>query len=241
MTTAEIIATRKAIADGITRNHTGKMTGKQSFSTSVMLNPLCQKRAKNPALVCSHCFAESTVNRYTALGEKLARNTDLITRSVLPAECFPQIDILSFRLEAFGDLSTTEQVANYFQWATVNPRTFFVLWTKNPHIIKRAMDQYGIEKPANFRIIFSSCHLNSEQAEIITRLFPFIDKVFTVYTAEFAVAHDVPINCGGNSCQQCGRCYDPDNGEFFINEMLKEDQRKFEKMCKKTGKPLQVA
>lgn len=241
MTDYEIMKTRQALENGITRNHSGKMAGKQSFSTSVRLNPLCQKRSKNPRLVCFHCFAESTINRYSALGQKLERNTEIITREVLPLECFPQINTLDFRFEAFGDIATPEQVVNYFHWAQANPRTFFVLWTKNPHIIQKAMDHYGIEKPANFRIIFSSCHLNSEQAAIILRLFPWIDKIFTVYTAEYAVENDVVINCGGNSCQTCGRCYDPSNTELHIREMLKEQGGLFRKLCKKLGKALQVA
>lgn len=241
METSEIIATRQALLDGLCTNHSGKMKGKVSYSTSKKLNKYCEIRSKNKNLICSECYAEDTINRYENLEHKLARNHALITSECLPRECFPILNYLDIRLEAFGDIATVEQVYNYFTWADVNKRTFFVLWTKNPFLIKKAMDQYGIEKPNNFRIIFSSCHINSEQAEIIMRLYPFIDKVFTVYNADFAIANNVQINCGGNNCQRCGRCYDPNNGEFFINEMLKKDQNKFQKMCNKLKKFLQIA
>lgn len=237
----EILEIREKIADGLTTNHSGKMRGKWSFSTSKKLNPLCASRSKNPRLICSKCYAEDVINRYENLEAKLARNTALITSEPLPLECFPKINHLDLRLEAFGDISTTAQVFNYFQIAKANPRCFVVLWTKNPHIIKKAMEEYAICKPSNFRIIFSSCHLNKEQSDIILKLFPFIDKIFTVYTAEYAIDNDIRINCGGNSCEKCNRCYDPENTEVFINEMLKQESNLFKKMCKKIGKILQVA
>lgn len=237
----EIIEIRKAIENGITTNHSGKMRGKWSFSTSKKLNKLCESRSKNPNLICSKCYAEDVINRYENLENKLARNTELITKECLPIECFPHVNKLDFRLESFGDIGTIEQIYNYFQFANANKRTFFVLWTKNPHIVKKAMETFKIEKPTNFRIIFSSCHLNKEQSEIILRLFPFIDKIFTVYTAEYAVENNITINCGGNNCESCNRCYNPENEEKFINEMLKQEQSKFKKLCNKIGKLLQIA
>ena len=73
----EIIKIRKEIENGITTNHSGKMRGKWSFSTSKKLNKLCQSRSKNPNLICSKCYAEDVINRYENLEKKLAKNTEL--------------------------------------------------------------------------------------------------------------------------------------------------------------------
>lgn len=151
----EIIEIRKAIENGITTNHSGKMRGKWSFSTSKKLNKLCESRSKNPNLICSKCYAEDVINRYENLENKLARNTDLITKECLPIECFPHVNKLDFRFESFGDIGTIEQVYNYFQFANANKRTFFVLWTKNPHIVKK---QWKHSKLKSLQILESSFH-----------------------------------------------------------------------------------
>lgn len=40
-----------------TVNHTGKMTGMASLSTSVIDNPICAARAKVKGSICEKCFA----------------------------------------------------------------------------------------------------------------------------------------------------------------------------------------
>jgi len=210
-----------------TFNHTGKMSGMASLSTSPVLNPLCQKRANNPELICSHCFSLAMQKRFgkdSGLAKKLESNSVLLSSSILDDNQFPDINggviiYKYFRLEAFGDLINATHAINYFRFCELNPATRFTLWTKNPHYIASAIKK-GYSKPANLTIIYSSPCLNHCVGENIFKVFPFIDKVFTVYDKKTAKADGVEINCGARKCATCLNCY-KENDIKFVNELLK--------------------
>lgn len=215
---AEIIAIASDLQKAITRNHSGKMEGIQSLSTSVLLNPQCKKNAEIENSVCSHCYASKYAEMRKALSGKLASNTELLTADVLPLEALPVITCLYFRFEAFGDLMNAVQVVNYFNIAKKNPAVNFALWTKNPQFIAEAIKN-GAEKPDNLNIVYSSLFLN-EPAEAITKKYSFIDKVFTVYDPATIEAENIEINCGSLHCMNCLKCY-LKNDITVINEKLK--------------------
>ena len=199
-------------------NHTGKMAGLHSLSTSVTVNPFCIKRQQKGDSICAHCFAASMMKQYKQLNEVNSRNAEILTASVLPFEVLPLIPSRYFRFESFGDIINANQVINYFNIAKKNPDTLCALWTKNPHIVARAIE-IGHDKPANLQIVLSSPFVNKA---IKATKYAFIDKIFTVYDKQAAQA--VNINCGARSCLACGRCYRP-NPEgvkiLHINELLK--------------------
>ena len=201
-------------------DHTGKMAGVISISTSVALNPRCAARAKDPDSICAHCFAAAMLEYYAGLDNKLARNTELLTKAELTPDQVPVINADKWpllRFESFGDLNNVIQVYNYFLIAAVNHKCKAALWTKNPDLIQAAMDHYGITKPSNLVIIYSSPKLNTPAADIL-RKYAFIDKVFTVYDKEHSGG--VKINCGARDCKKCGRCYSKRTGAI-VNETLK--------------------
>lgn len=199
-------------------NHTGKMSGLHSISTSVAVNPYCQKRMQNGNSICSYCFANAMMKQYKALNECTTRNAEILTGSVLPDSVLPLIPSRYFRFESFGDLINENQVINYFNIAKKNPDTFCALWTKNPHIINKVINK-GYSKPANLQIVLSSPLVNKPVKSV---KYGFIDKVFTVYDKQ--VAKSVNINCGARSCLGCGLCYRPNPvgvGVVYVNELLK--------------------
>lgn len=220
----ELEELREKIDYCICKNHGGKMAGFWSLSTSVIDNHYCQIKQKCDACVCSKCYAEAMLKRRSNQAKKLHFAYELLTRSVLPVDAFPALNVLMFRFESFGDLATPEQVINYFQLCRVNPRVSFTLWTKNPWLIQQAIDA-GESKPENLIVIYSSPRLNKPEAP----RYDFIDKVFTVYTADYAIENDVKINCGSRDCLGCQRCYNPENKERYVSEMLKQEQKKYEK------------
>lgn len=206
--------------------HGGKMAGVISISTSPF-NPVCDRRAAYKNSVCHYCFSRRMMRIYKALGAKLARNRDwLSTVELTAADVYPFNPKSNFfRFEAFGDLFSTLQVKNYFVIADALAARGIecALWTKNPQVIKAAIDQYNLVKPSNLNIIYSVAGLNSNAAAAIYDAFQsfgyeFIDKVFTVYDAEHA--DGVDINCGARDCATCGKCYHK-NDIVFINEKLK--------------------
>lgn len=199
-------------------NHTGKMSGLHSISTAVTVNPLCIKRQQNPGSICSKCFAVALAKRYTALNKCGELNAEILTAGLLAYDVLPLIPSRYFRFEAFGDLINVWHVANFFNIARKNPDTFCALWTKNPHIIAKAIEM-GFSKPANLQIVLSSPIVNRP---IKSTKYDFIDKIFTVYDPEAAKGQD--INCGARSCLSCGRCYrpNPDGAKIqHIREILK--------------------
>ena len=203
----------------VSDNMTAKMFGFPSISTSVALNPICQARAKDKDSICSHCFAMSTVARYTALGRNLAHNTDVLTKEILPLESLPKFNraTVMCRFESFGDLNNATQVINYFNICKVNPHINFALWSKNPKLIALALE--SVEKPENITIIYSSPKLNECASDIFAR-YAFIDKVFTVYDSKTIEEQNININCGARSCASCGLCYF-DKTIKFVSEKLK--------------------
>ena len=202
-----------------TLNHKGKMTGMMSLSTSCTCNTYCKKRSENKETVCSHCYAQRQMLIYKNLEKCLIKNTEILTKKVLEDYELPIINALYFRLEAFGDLNNTTQVINYFNLCKKNPGVRFALWTKNLWLIDSVIHHDHINKPKNLNIIYSSPFLN-ESNENIFVLYPFIDKVFTVYEKEFIKKNDIKINCGAKNCLTCAKCYKK-NKLKYINEKLK--------------------
>lgn len=201
-----------------TVNHSGKMAGLQSVSTSVILNKSCARRRLVPGSICSKCFAAAMMDRYTDLDNCMQSNHAILTGSVLPLSSLPLIPSRYFRFEAFAEIANVTQVINYFNIARKNPDTLCAMWTKNPHIVAKAIEA-GHEKPANLQIVLSSPLINKP---IKSTKYAFIDKIFTVY--DKTGAKDVNINCGARSCLSCGRCYrpNPDGVKIqYVNELLK--------------------
>lgn len=204
-------------------NHTGKMAGMYSISTSCTLNEYCLKRSKNPDSICADCFAQSMFKNpwYKWTLKRCEHNTKVLTESVLDADDLPVINAFAFRFESFGDLQNTTQCVNYFNICNLNPRVTFAIWTKNPFIIANTIRD-GHKKPSNLIIIYSSPLKNKPVSLAkIQSVFPFVDKIFTVWTSkEEAAKHNVCINCGSRACLKCLRCYTI-GGDNEIAELLK--------------------
>lgn len=196
-------------------NHSGKMEGIRSISTSVLKNEFCQKRQKCDNSICGKCYAKNLVSYRKTLQNALERNYDVLTRSVLKMEDLPVLNDVYFRLESFGDLANDIQLINYIRICKKNPNTTFALWTKNFGIVKAVLK--FMEKPENLILVASSYEINREQSEIDFGIF---DKLFTVYDRRYAAEHNVKINCGARSCLGCRLCYTHNNTRI-INEILK--------------------
>lgn len=217
LTPAQIIFIKRLYQNSISHG-TGKMAGVNSISTSVLLNARCAKNAAIPGSICAHCYAMRYAGFRPALRRKLEMNTLLYARYVVPVEWLPVINDLIFRFESFGDLNNAIQVENYFNIARKNSAVTFAQWTKNPDYIAAAIAA-GNEKPENVIVVYSSILKNVCNNDITAR-YPFIDKIFTVYSPAYIAANNIDINCGARSCLGCQRCYNK-NTEMYISEKLK--------------------
>lgn len=205
-----------------TRHNDGdKLEGLRSMSTSPLLNQLCIERSSIPGLVCNHCYSVNYNNLRRSLREKLERNTAILTTTIIDYDLIPTIIDRYFRIESFGDLQNVTQAINYLNLIIKNNRpgdpVYFAWWTKNPHYIKQALEQLNIEKPQNVQIVFSSPCINKPaDIAILKKVFPFIDKTFTVYDKQTTET----INCGKLHCINCLNCYKP-GGVTEVKELLK--------------------
>ena len=206
---------RKISGLHFTVNHSGKMSGMASISTSVTTNERCKKNAEIKGSICEKCFAAKQMKVFPSMEKPMVENQRILTSEVLPFEKLPTINNIYFRFEAFGDLNNAVQVKNYFNICYKNPRVKFALWTKNPDYIAEAIAD-GYAKPENLNIVLSSLFVNVERKNP----FPFVDKVFTVYDPAHIEAENIEINCGAKNCFSCGLCYEK-NGVSIINEKLK--------------------
>lgn len=210
-----LVNAKKVTGVHYTINHTGKMEGMQSLSTSCVDNKYCLERSKNEHTICYHCYAQRQMKMYKNMEKCLKSNTEILTSKILDDDQIPLINAAYFRFESFGDLNNCIQVVNYFNICNKNKDVHFALWTKNPWIIEEAIN-IGHKKPKNLQIILSSCILNTPA---ITD-YEFIDKIFTVYDKEYIKLNDININCGAKSCLSCHKCYVKSKTKY-INEKLK--------------------
>ena len=217
-----VSALKKKYGIHVTLNHSGKMQGLCSLSTSSLENEICKARSKVCGSICQHCYANSLQEFRSSMHDCFKRNTEILTATIIPDSDLPYLfsETGMFRFEAFGDLVNEIQVVNYFHIAAANPHMDCALWTKNPWIIENAIKAYNLVKPSNLIIIGSSYFVNKPMEDYFKK-FDFIDYIFTVYDKKFVKANNIDINCGSRSCATCQKCYKGTHTEYNIREMLK--------------------
>lgn len=215
----------------MTTDHTGKMAGINSISTSVIQNKYCQTQQKIKNSICSHCYAQAMAEMYSSLEKRLAQNTAVLTSEILPIEDLPNTDGMSiFRFESFGDLNNMNQLQNYINIVNKNSNTRFTLWTKRYGLVYKYFSEN--EVPDNFTLIISSMNINKPiSLERMKKLGKFKKgqlKTFTVYDFKFIKENHLTsefINCGSRDCFGCQICYLKNEIEE-VKEILKSDQER---------------
>lgn len=200
-----------------TLEHRGKMEGMYSLSTCCKNNHICQRNRQIEGSICQKCFAFRQMEYMTSMEKPLEQNRVILTSEIIEEQDLPIINAAWFRFESFGDLENEIQAINYLDIIRKNHHCFFAWWTKSPAIIARAFEITGYEKPQNLNIIYSSMFIDVEA----TTKYPFVDKIFTVYSESYLAEHpEVKINCGARSCLKCRLCYGK-NDVRFVNEIEK--------------------
>lgn len=206
-------------------NHTGKMEDMFSISTNPATNPNCLNHCQVDGSICQHCYSmDMNNNLYPALKAKNQRNTDKLIHYVIGLQYLPVINPGKYpyvRFESFGDLHNKIQFINYLNICKVNPDINFTIWTKNPWIMRNVF-QAGYKKPENLQIILSGLFL--DRFIDLIRIYPFADKIFTVWSNETTCKKaGYTWNCP-KRCKDCLKCYNPEykKPEYsLIHELLK--------------------
>lgn len=207
----------------ITKHTEGtKMEGIQSISSSVRLNPICQKRSKCPGSVCEKCFAEKLLGYRKTLDACLEKNYEELNDHLLSRDEAASVVVTSIlgRIESFGDVATVMQARNYIRIMSVNADVSWGIWSKNLGIWVAAFHLDG--KPKNCTFVLSSPELN-EIAEVPEWAKEYVDHVFTVWDRkeyDLRFKGDHVTECAGIRCMSCKKCYKKGTS-FYINERLR--------------------
>lgn len=197
-----------------------KMEGIQSISTSVLRNPICQKRRKVCGGICEHCYANALCQYRTSLNKNLSENFDLLTSRLMTKEEAAAVPISTVysRVESFGDVSKVVQARNYLRIIDAHDLLRFAIWSKNDGIWHAAFKLDG--KPKNCTYVHSSMKVNQID-EIPEWMLPYVDHIFTVWDKDkYAQFMGTESECAGIQCLTCLKCYKK-GGPRYINERLR--------------------
>lgn len=205
---------------------TDKLDGFFSISTSVLMNRFCQSRAKDPASICSKCYAANGASRYSGLALAIETNYMILNGWLISEEAWKTLQLPTtngyFRIESHGDVASVTCARNYIRIIRSHSWLNFGIWTKNYNIWAAAFELEG-GKPNNCTFIVSSDKVNHKIDLTGKKAAAYADHTFTVYDKEYIKENNVTINCGAKSCQSCinagCRCYFKDNTD--MNEQLK--------------------
>lgn len=232
----------------VSTDMSGKMIGMIGISTSVLKNELCSIKAKCADSICAHCYAASYLEYRDDVEKAYAHNHDVLTKKVYPVSAFYGVSLgrKEYRLESFSDVRNVKQALNYIHMAQANPGTTFAAWTKNFFIYVAAFKIEG--KPANLILGISSPKMNASIKTASTwalyeNYVCYIDFIFTVYEADFALWYQISINCGLKICATCNNsCYKIRERGAMVerNEILKNDAKRYYRAKEwiETGKPV---
>ena len=199
---------------------TGKLQHIPNLSTSPAMNLNCLARVKNSDSICANCYAFKSIKVFPNLAKMLKVNSEILSSELIPKF---KTSTIYFRFESFGDIINTQyHLQNFLNVCNWNKHTKFALWTKHITSVEKYLSKVG--KPENLQLVYSSPILN-KQTNIDK--FKFVDKVFTVYSKDFADKNNIGINCFAK-CFGCGLCYEK-NEVKYINEIIKSDQKKGKK------------
>ena len=199
----------------------GKMHGKRAIGRP--MTSRCVNNQKLDGCICQKCYATRINVIYPSMGAALQRNRDLDLDDIVDCPpVFTKNGDPTWRSNWNGDYEDEHDVAVDFDICRNTPDAICTAWTKNLDSVYY-MDKF---RPKNFTLMQSSYFINNQEPRM-----DVADQVFTIFTAEYAAANDVEINCVG-ACRLCKRCYGklgPKRPEY-VNELLKGEEIKYFKL-----------
>lgn len=205
----------------ISNGYGGKMSGIVGISGFAGNNQKCIERAQKGIGVCPFCF--SFRNAYfTCLPAWTKNDTIFSTVKFAVGDVIMDAEkIHECRFSTHGDLNNALHAYNYMVIAYSNPKIQYTLWTKNHEYYQMARKMFkadfGIDRPSNFRVIFSGNRLDVMPSKNGLRALKAngYDAYFVVYSKRAIQQKAVTelyghfCKCGTNSCKQdCHFCYD---------------------------------
>lgn len=198
---------------------TGKMQGIKCITTACTTNPNCIELHQCGG-VCEHCYAFRYLNVRPNVRKCYEKNTKALSDSLIDVTFMPSFMPNDFvRFESFGDLVDFAHIENYLLIAFKNPKSNFVLFTKQRNLLERFFTLYDVKKPSNLSIVSSAFLMNDKGLSEIERAnktnsrlgFKLIDKVFVVYDNDNEKSDNngitIPVWKCEKRCNNCRFCW----------------------------------
>ena len=203
----------------------GKLEGFRAISSNTVTNSFCIKQNKVTLenWICSICYSHSSLNGFRKNAQPaLQRNSDILSKSIIPMEYLPLLMDAFIRFNAHGELDldktkATINLENYVNIAIKNPHCTFSLWSKRFDIIKPFFDKH--EKPKNLILIYSTPLTN----HILNKVPKYFDKTFNTVKGDL---HKNQQNCTGQKCKDCLLCYKKDTTTIIVEKVKTYGKKK---------------
>lgn len=193
---------------------TGKLSGIDALNTNPLTNDFCKKMSENKNSICHYCYSRRMLKTFRCMcTEAFQRNSRILSEQILTETQLFRPFTQYFRINAHGELINHNHIENCMNLIKYNPAVFFGLWTKRVNLVR---GYTGKLKNVNF--VYSTPKLNVLKPKLPAGF----NKVFSVYTKDFAVKNSVKVNCHGN-CNACKICYTR-NRVKYVNEIIKSEQ-----------------
>lgn len=192
----------------------GKMQGMTSLNTAAMVSARCRENCKKPGTTCFYCYSMFQEYAYPLMIGPGMNNSYLLTERVYSLDELPFLNLAWLRINAFGSILNEIHFINIVNLAKKNPHCLVVVWDDQWALIQKVLNDLG--KPANLQLIFSVRKIDSTKKIPLPQYF---DKIFRVFSKEFAEREAIKINCQ-RKCVDCMLCYSK-NDVVEINEILR--------------------
>ena len=191
----------------------GKFEGFRAISSNTVTNAFCIKQNKVTleSWICSICYSHSSLNGFRKNAQPaLQRNSDILSKSIIPMEYLPLLMDAFIRFNAHGELINLIHLKNLINITIKNPHCTFALWTKRKDYISLVAKEIKI--PDNLILVYSNPVIDKP----INTIPKHFHKVFNNVT--FDKVEPETINCH-TKCKDCFRCYkfsnNPNNNIIF--------------------------
>lgn len=193
---------------------TGKLEKFKAISTNTLTNDYCNKQFNSDIdTICKNCYSQIMLATYRKnMQACLQRNSDVLSKSIIPSEYLPIILDLYFRFSAHGELINLNHLINLINICFKNPKTNFALWTKrNDLIVKYCKSN---ELPKNLILIYS----NPKKSKVLRKIPKHFHKTFNNVLENEIVNEQ---NCTGQKCKDCLACYEFNSTNIIIEKVKK--------------------
>jgi len=180
---------------------TGKLCGMCSLNTNTTTNAFCIAMHNSPdeRVICRTCYSMYALNTYRKnCATAWQHNSDQLSQPLEDWQ-IPRLNAVYFRFHSHGEVLNETHAVNLLRICEVNPRTTFVLMTKQHKLVIRAVEKHGL--PDNLILIYS----NPLKDRITEHKPKYFHKVFNVASGTERHSSD---NCSGRTCIECLNCYD---------------------------------